>query len=221
MTDYTLDAATRRCNAPQRVLSTAGYASGFIDPADKAAAIADLQARYDLPYRMWHRSPAPPISANESLSAYQRRLPQGLVAFSDKLSSLNFARVDDGSLAPLSKMLVENVVKRFTQPQGKRPVAGAPFENRERWYTTQDQAGREVRHFCAAAEDSCWLPFTHEVLLDGTYVGPKRGGINFKLGTGANSYEARAHAAQVEREHEHAILQKHAAASQQRAGAAG
>jgi hypothetical protein len=196
MTDYTLDAAARRCNDPLRVFSTAGYADGFIDPADKAAAIAALQDSYDLPYRMWHRSPAPSIEAHESLSAYQRRLPQGLARFSNTWSRQDFSRLDDKSLAAVSSMLIADVVNKFKQPYGKRPVVGATFPKKDRWYTTRDQAGREVKHFCMADEDTAWLPFTREVALDGTYLGPARGGFDFTKGIGINGPEARAIRAQ-------------------------
>lgn len=156
MANRTLDAAAQRCSDPEAFMSRAAYAHGIVDAADKAAEVAHLQARYDLPYRMWYRSPAPPISPDESLASYQRRLPQGLVRFSDQLPGMDFKRVDDRSLPSLAKMLVDNVTERFQRPEGA-----------ERSYTTRDHANREVTHFCVDAA-AAWQPFT---------FGDKRGRI--------------------------------------------
>jgi hypothetical protein len=204
MTDRVLAAAAQRCNDPERVMSTAGYASGFVDSADAAAAAAKLQADYDKPYRMWYRTPAPPKLPDESLSAYQRRLPQGLRRFSHTWAGQDFTRLDGEQLSLQAQKLRADVIERFERPEGP-----------ERSYTARDLGGREITRFFAD-EQAPWLPFTSAIADNGAVLGFKVGRIAAELGMGANSVHARA--ARAEEANLLALGRK--AAAQQRAGAA-
>jgi hypothetical protein len=203
MTDRILAAAARRAADPDKVFGSVEAAIEMGGPAERAAAAQHFQSRADAAFRLYGLA-APPIFSNESLVNYRRRLLDSLKGYSPQLRNVKFATMTREALPPFEKIAIEGAVERFEKPEG--PLRSC---------TRRDLTGREVTHWFGD-EQAAWLPFTSQVLLDGTVLGSKVGRIAFELGTGANSAEAKA--ARAEESQMLALGRKHAAA-QKSAGA--